>query len=119
MDSVLLELLPHSHAPNLNKILVIKLQNNIKARAAISEELSSTILHSALRSFPLHSAGSLPKSDSLTRSIRRQRQIQSPDESSLLSAELKKTDRGDDFVLHEDEKLIVFTTRSNLSVLKN
>ncbi len=30
----------------------------------------------------------------------------------------KKTDRGEDFVLYEDEKLIIFTTTSNLSALK-
>ena len=119
MDSVLNKPTTHSHAPDLNKISVIKLQNDIKAHAAISEEPTSNILHSSLRSFPLHSAGSLPKSDSLIRSIRRQRQMEPLNEDSRIPTEFKKTDRGEDFILYEDEKLIVFTTKSNLSVLKN
>ena len=35
-----------------------------------------------------------------------------------LSEELRKTDRDEDFILFEDEKLIIFTTKSNLPILK-
>ncbi|CAF4363303.1 unnamed protein product [Rotaria sp. Silwood2] len=119
MDSILSTPVEHSHAPNFKKISVIKLQNDIKSRAAVSEESSSNILHSTLRSFPLQAAGSLPKHDSLIRSIRRQRQIAPLDNNNRLPSTLKKTDRGDDFVLFEDQQMIIFTTTSNLQVLKN
>jgi hypothetical protein len=52
------------------------------------------------------------------RTIRRQRQVAPADPDNRLPDALKITDRGDNFVLHEDEKLIIFTTDSNLSVLK-
>ena len=35
-----------------------------------------------------------------------------------LPEELRKTDRGEDFILFEDEKLITFKTKSNLSISK-
>jgi hypothetical protein len=119
MDAILSQPTEHCHAPNLDKISVIKLQNDIKSRAVISEEPSANILHSALRNFPLHSAGALPRNDSLTRSIRRQRQPEPLDEQSRLPNNLIKTYSGEDFILHEDKDLIIFTTKSNLSVLKS
>ena len=32
--------------------------------------------------------------------------------------ELRKTDRDENFIFFEDEALIIFTTKSNLSILK-
>ncbi|CAF3339785.1 unnamed protein product [Rotaria socialis] len=119
MDSISSGPTAHSHSANLDKMSVIKLQKDIKSRAAISEEPTSNILHSALRTFPLHSAGSLPKNDSLIRSIRRQRQVEPLDKDGRLPSNLRKTDRGEDFVSNENKQLIVFTTKSNLLVLKN
>ncbi|CAF1400086.1 unnamed protein product [Didymodactylos carnosus] len=43
----------HSHAPNPDHLPVVELNNQIKTRAATTDEASSTILHSALRAFPL------------------------------------------------------------------
>ncbi|CAF4523270.1 unnamed protein product, partial [Rotaria socialis] len=118
MDTVLSEPTEHCHAPNLGKIPVLELKNKIKSRAADSEEQSSTILHSVLRSFPLDSAGQLPKTDTLLRTIRRQRQAISVNADNRLPDHLKQTDRGENFVLHEDNKMIIFTTTSNLSILE-
>ncbi|CAF4466834.1 unnamed protein product [Rotaria socialis] len=118
MDTVLSEPTEHCHAPNLGKIPVLDIKNKIKSRAADSEEQSSTILHSVLRSFPLDSAGQLPKTDTLLRTIRRQRQAISVNADNRLPDHLKQTDRGENFVLHEDNKMIIFTTTSNLSILE-
>ncbi|CAF4231708.1 unnamed protein product [Rotaria magnacalcarata] len=118
MDTVLSEPTEHCHGPNLGKIPVLELKNKIKSRAADSEEQSSTILHSVLRSFPLDSAGQLPKTDTLLRTIRRQRQAISVNADNRLPDHLKQTDRGENFVLHEDNKMIIFTTTSNLSILE-
>ena len=96
----------------------MELKNKIKSRAAETEEPSSTILHSTMRSFPLDAAGQLPQSDTLLRTIRRQRQGPPTNSNNQLPDHLKQTDRGENFVLHEDEKLIIFTTATNLSVLK-
>jgi hypothetical protein len=87
-------------------------------RAAISDKPSSTILHSAIRSFHLDAASQLPRNDSLLRTIRRQRQEAPANNNDRLPAHVRKPDRGENFVLYEDEKLILFTTESNLAVLK-
>ncbi|CAM4975310.1 unnamed protein product, partial [Rotaria socialis] len=62
-------------------------------------------------------AGQLPQGDTLLRTIRRQRPAPSTNNDNQLPDNLKQTDRGENFVLHEDEKLIIFTTATNLSVL--
>ena len=118
MDAILSGPTDHCHAPNLDLTPVVALKNKIISRAAETEEPSSTILHSVMRSFPLDSAGQLPKSDSLLRTIRRQRQAEPVDADNKLPASLKRTDRGDDFILHEDKDLVIFTTDANLAVLK-
>jgi hypothetical protein len=76
MDVIVSTPTEHCHAPNPDQIPVVELKNKIKSRAAICEEPSSTILHSALRSFPLYAVGKLPRSDTLLRTIRRQRQAE-------------------------------------------
>ena len=119
MDAILSGPTEHCHAPNLDRLPVIELKNKIKSRAADSEESSSTILHTLIRSFPLDAAGQLPKTETLLRTIRRQRQADPTDPDQLMPDRLKLTDRGESFVLHEDESLIVFTTASNLSILKS
>ena len=70
------------------------------------------------RSFPLNAASQLPQSETLSRSIRRQRQVPSANSNNQLPDHLKQTDRGEKFLLHEDKELIMFTTASNLSMLK-
>jgi hypothetical protein len=104
--------LKHCHAQNLD------LKNKMKARAAESEELSSTISHSVMRSFPLDSAGQLPKSQTLLRTIRGQPQAIPTDLDNKLPDHLKQTDRGENVALQEDKDLIIVTKDSNLSVLK-
>ncbi|CAF5104387.1 unnamed protein product, partial [Rotaria socialis] len=63
-----------------------------------------------MRSFPLDVAGQLPQSETLLRTIRRQLQGPPMNSNNQLPDHLKQTDRGENFVLHEDEKLIIFTT---------
>ncbi len=117
MDTIVSGPTEHCHVPNLDRLPVIELKNKIKSRAVESEEPSSTILYSTMRSFPLDSAGQLPQSETLLRTIRRQRE-QPTNPDNELPDRLKKTDRGDNFVLHEDDKLIILTTTSNLALLK-
>ena len=119
MDAIVSDPTQHCHASNPDLIPVVELRNQIIARSAESEEPSSAILHSAIRSFPLDAAGQLPKTDTLLRTIRRQREAEPSNPDNLLPDHLKLTDRGDNFVLHEDKALIIFTTESNLSVLKS
>ncbi|CAF3062688.1 unnamed protein product [Rotaria socialis] len=118
MDAILSGPTEHCHAPTPDLVPVFELKSKIKARAAETEEFPSTILHSVMRSFPLDAAGQLPQGDTLLRTIRRQRPAPSTNNDNQLPDNLKQTDRGENFVLHEDEKLIIFTTGTNLSVLK-
>ena len=118
MDIILSGLTEHCYAPKLDLVLVLELKNKMKARAVETEESSSRILHSAIRSFPLDAAGQLSQSETLSRSIRRQRQVPPANSNNQLPDHLKQTNRGEKFLLHEDKELIVFTTGSNPSVLK-
>lgn len=92
MDSFLSAPTAHSHAPTPDIVPVIQLKNQIKTRAATTDEQSSAILHSALRTFPLHAAGQLPRTDMLMNTIRRQRTTPQASENGLLADDLRKTD---------------------------
>ena len=118
MDTFLSEPTAHNHAPNPERIAVIELSNQIKAHAAISDEPTSAILHSALRTFPLSATNELPRTEMIMQTIRRQRQAPSTPSDNGLPEDLKTTDRGEGFLLYEDKYMIIFTTRSNLSALK-
>ena len=119
MDAILSGPTGHCHAPNLDRIPVVEFKKKLKSRSGDSEEPSSAILHLAIRSFALDSSRQLPKTETLLRTIRRQREAEAPNPDNRLPDHLKVTDRGDNFVLHEDKTLILFTTDSNLSVLKS
>jgi hypothetical protein len=118
MDTFLSLPTTHSHAPNPERIPVIELNNKIKAHAATSDEPTSTILHSALRTFPLSATSELPRTEMIMQTIRRQRATPSTGSDNRLPEDLRKTDRGEDFLLYEDTEMIIFSTRSNLSALK-
>ena len=118
MNTILSRPTEHCCAPKLDLVPVLELKNTIKTPAVGTEESSSTILHSAIRSFPLDAASQLPQSETLSRSIRRQRQVPPENANDQLFDHLKQTDHGEKFLLHEDRELIIFTTASNLSVLK-
>lgn len=118
MDAIREGTTEHVHGPTLNLIPVLEMKTKMKSRATETEELPSTILHSVMRSFPLDSAAQLPQNETLLRTIRRQRQTPLTNTNNQLPDHLKQTDRGENFVFHEDEKLIIFTTATNLSVLK-
>ncbi|CAF3258850.1 unnamed protein product [Rotaria socialis] len=111
MDVIVSAPTEHCHAPKPDLVPVLELKNKIKSRAAETEESSSTVLHSAMRSFPLDAAGQLLQSETLLRTIRRQHQGPPMNSNNQLSDHLKQIDRGENFVLHEDEKLIILPPR--------
>ena len=118
MNTILSEPTEHCHGPIIDQLPVIELKNKIKSRALTSEEPTSIILYSELKSFPLDAAGQLPRTETLQKTIRRQRQTPKANPDNRLPDELKQTTRGDNFILHEDDNLIIYTTTTNLSVLK-
>lgn len=89
-----------------------------RERSESSEETTSIILHNVLRTMPLNIAAEFPSTDALEQCIRRQRAQVDLDSDSQLPLIVKRTDRGEDFVLPEDESMIIFTSKSNLRVLK-
>ena len=118
MDTILSRPTEYCHAPKPDLVLVLGLKNKIKTRAVETEDSPSTIWHSEIGSFPLNVDSQLLQSETLSRSICRQRQVPPANSNSQLADHLTQTDRGEKFLLHEDKELIVFTTASNLSVLK-
>lgn len=118
MDTFLSQPTDHNHAPIPELVPVIELNNQIKVRAAISEEPTSTILHSSLKTFPLSATSVLPRTEMLMQTIRRQRRTPKTTSTDGFGEDLRKTYRGEEFLLHEEAEMIIFTTKSNLSALK-
>ncbi|CAF4942849.1 unnamed protein product, partial [Rotaria magnacalcarata] len=81
----------------------IQLENEIKANAAITDESTSTIIHSALRTYPLSAAGQLRKNRSLMLMIQQQRTTETVDVDGHLPEKLRKTYHDEGFILHEDK----------------
>ncbi|CAM4831054.1 unnamed protein product [Rotaria magnacalcarata] len=71
MDGFLSLPTAHCHAPHPDRVPAIQLKNEIKTRAAMTDESSSSIINSVLRTYPLSAAGELPRSDGLSLTIRR------------------------------------------------
>jgi len=107
----------HSHAPDPDRLHVIRLKNEIKLRGASSDEEASTILFDALRSTPLTAAPYLPTIEALLQIIRRERPAEQLNHQGCLPLQLRQTDRDDDFILYEDNSMVIFTCHKNLSVL--
>ena len=118
MDTFLSDPTPHSHAHIPERIQAIELTNQVKNRAATSEEPTSTILQSALRVFPLSAVNELPRTEMIMQTIRRQRATPLDDSGDRFPPDLRRTYRDEDFILHDEPNLIILTTKSNLSALK-
>ena len=108
----------HYHAPQPDRVPAIQLKNEIKARTIITGELTSPIIHSALRKYPLSAAGEFQRNEAVMLMIRRQRTAEEVDVDGCLPEKLRKMCRDKISVLHEDKNSVSFTTKTNLSVLK-
>ncbi|CAF1344010.1 unnamed protein product [Rotaria sordida] len=84
MDAFLSQSTSHFHAPQPVRVPAIQLKNDIRARAATTDESSSSILHSALRAYPLSATVELPRNEALMLMIRRQRTVETVDADGLL-----------------------------------
>jgi len=118
MEVLIKEPSEHSHVPDPDRVHIIRLKNEIKTRGASSDEGPSTILFDVLRTIPLNITPGLPTNDALLQTIRRQRPAIQLDHNGGLPLILRKTDRGENFVLYEDDSMVIFTCDKNLSVLK-
>ncbi|CAF2722211.1 unnamed protein product [Rotaria sp. Silwood2] len=118
MDAFLAEPTSHSHASQPDRVSAIQLKSDIKVRAVITDEPTSSILHSVLRTYPLSAAGERSSNEALMLMVRRQRTVETVDVDGRLPEKLRKTYRDQDFILHEDKNLIIFTTKTNLSIPK-
>ncbi|CAF5041575.1 unnamed protein product, partial [Rotaria magnacalcarata] len=76
----------------------IQLKNEIKAHAAITDESTSTIIHSTLRTYPLSDAGQHPTNEPLMLMIQRQRTTETVDADGRLPDKLRKTYRDEGFI---------------------
>ena len=103
MDTFLSQPTSHSHAPQPDRIPAIELKNEAKARVVMTDESTSSILHSVLHTYPLSAAEELPKNKALMLMIRRQRTVETVDVDGRLPEEYRKTYRDEDFILHEDK----------------
>ena len=84
MDTFLSQPTPYSHASQLDRISAIELKNQIKARAVMTDESTSSILYSALLTYPLSATGKIPKNEALMLIIRRQRTVETVDVDGCL-----------------------------------
>ena len=104
--------------PSMIVFQLFQLQGEIKTRAVMTDESTSLVVHSALRTYPLSAASELPINEALMLMIRRQRNVETVDVDGHLPDKFRKTYRDKDFILHEEKDVIIFTTKTNLSILK-
>ncbi|CAF3739229.1 unnamed protein product [Rotaria sordida] len=104
MDVFLLQPTAHCHAPQPDRVLAIQLKNEIEARAVTIDESISSIIHSALRTYPLSAAGELSKNAALMLMIRRQHTVETVDADGCLPEKLRKTE--DEYFRLNVKKLI-------------
>ncbi|CAF2061911.1 unnamed protein product [Rotaria magnacalcarata] len=69
MDAFLFLPTTHCYAPHPDRVPAIQLKNEIKTRAVMTDESSSSIINSGLRTYPLSAADELPRSDGLSLTI--------------------------------------------------
>ena len=119
MDTLLSQPTDHNHAPNPERIAAIELNNRIETQAATSDKPTSAIFHSNLLTFPLNAASELPRTEVIMRTICRQRHTPTAVSTNGFPDDLRKTDRGEDFLLHEEADMIIFSTQINLSPLEH
>ena len=60
----------------------------------------------------------MSRTDIIVQTIRRQRATPAVIIDDHLPETLKKTYRGEDFILHQDNEMIIFATKTNLPVLE-
>ena len=91
MDTFLSQPTSHSHVPQPDRIPAIQLKNEIKARAVMTDESTSSILHSALRTYLQSAAGKLSRNEAFMIMIRRQRTVEKVDVDGRLPEKYRKT----------------------------
>ena len=72
-----------------------------------------SLLNSALTAFPIHAGGELSKVKNIVLTIHRQRTKTAVKSNDFLPEDLKKTYRGEQFLLYEDNAMIILITKSN------
>ena len=65
MDTFLSPPTAHCHASSPGTVPTIQLKNGIKAHVAITDKPTSSILHTALGTYPVTAADQLPRTDVL------------------------------------------------------
>ena len=113
MDTFISNPTMHNHTSNSNRIPAIQFHNQVKGNSAATDQPTSSVLYSALRTFPIQAVGELPKSENIIRTIRRQCTKTTVKSNGFLLEDFKKTYRGEQFLLYEDNEIIILTTKSN------
>lgn len=116
-DQVIQETGQHNHAAVHGKSNVERVRADIKQRATESEEPTRQIVQLSLTQLPLHYAHLIPSADTLSRSVRRARQIGGPNNDDLNQYRL--TVGNEQFIRIEELDMIIFAADSDLQFLSN
>ena len=83
------------------------------------DEGTSTILSDVLRTTPLAVTAGLPSTEALLQTIRRETKPIQLDHNGRLPFMLRETDHGEDFLLYEDDSMIIFTCEKIYQYYRN
>ena len=103
MEAFLSQSTSHSHAAQSDRIPAIQLKGEIKTCAVMIDESTSSIVHSALCTYPLSAAGELSRNEALMLMIRRQHNVEKVDVDGRLLDNLRKTYDDEDIVVYEEK----------------
>ena len=121
----------HNHAPNINKIEALKIQNKIKEKASSTVETPHQIIQSVSNELNILVAGNLPSIEDAKRRIRSDRQSfgsGSSTELELVLTAKRHLPDGTDFLIYDSfqhagkedsNKILIFGTMKSIEALKS
>ena len=110
-NDTVLSFASHSHQPDSLRCDALKIQNNIKDTASVTEDIPSNIIHNATANISQDVCGAVPKKESIARIIRRQRNVNEDED-------LTTTTRGEAFLLLDSEDISIYSTSNNIRMLE-
>ena len=116
MNSIVLEVGAHNHTVTHGQVEVETARANMKRRAESAEEATRSIVQNELLNVPIGASHLLPKRPTLSRGVRRHRQMAGPnDQQDIMVSSLTQSNRP--FIRVNRDNMVIFASDEDLVFL--
>jgi hypothetical protein len=115
-DRLVIQYGEHNHTVVHGKVLVETVRASMKRRGESTEETTRSIVNNELLSLPVTVAHLLPTRSSLSRDVRRHRQIAGPNDNDDVTA-YSLTQSGEQFLRYNNDGMVLFAADEDLEFL--